>query len=75
MDNKNLSGLRLDYKQAVDDWMASIRAEESLATSNHSMTAMERWDEAHLAEQDAATKADKAREAYKDALRNVNYGI
>ena len=55
MDNKNLSGLRLDYKQAADDWVASIRGEESLATSHHSMTAMEQWDEAHLAEQDAAT--------------------
>lgn len=75
MDDKNLSGLRLNYKQAVDEWVAAIRAEEGLATADHSMIAMEKWDAAHLAEEDAATEADKAREAYKDGLRNANYGI
>jgi len=39
------------------------------------MLAMERWDEAHLKEQDAQETATKARDAYKDALRKINYGI
>ena len=62
-------------KKAFDDWVASIRAEEALATPNHSMTAMENWDAAHLEEQDAHTKATEARDAYRGALRLVNYGI
>jgi hypothetical protein len=37
------------------------------------MTAMEKWDEARFTEQDAATRASEAREAYKSALRKVNY--
>jgi hypothetical protein len=32
------------------------------------MVATEHWDDAH-------TKATEAREAYKNALRTVNYGI
>jgi hypothetical protein len=39
------------------------------------MIAMEHWDAAHFKEHDAHTKATEARDAYKDALRTVNYGI
>jgi hypothetical protein len=75
MDKNGLSELRLAYKRAVKAWIDGIRAEESLATTDHSMTAMERWDDAHLKEQDAQTKAEEARDAYKDALRKAKYGI
>jgi hypothetical protein len=75
MDKSHLDQLRLAYKKAVDEWIEAIRAEEALATPDHSMVAMERWDDAHLREQDSHGKAKKARDAYKDALRGVNYGI
>jgi hypothetical protein len=75
MDKNGLSELRLTYKRAVKAWIDAIRAEESLATTDHSMTAMEEWDEAHFREEDAQTKALEARDAYKDALRKANYGI
>jgi hypothetical protein len=39
------------------------------------MTAVEHWDAAHFKEHDAHSKVTEAREAYKDALRDVNYGI
>ncbi len=71
----DLDGLRLAYKKAVDEWVDTIRAEEALATPDHSMIAMENWDDAHLQEHDAHTKVTEARDAYKDALRAVNYGI
>jgi hypothetical protein len=75
MTKAGLNELRLAYKKAVDDWVRAIRAEEALATTNHSMTAMERWDAAHFKEHDAQTTARQARDAYKDALRDINYGI
>jgi len=75
MNSTDLDPLRLAYKHAVDEWVDAIRSEEALATTDHSMTAMERWDEAHFREQDAQKKTAKACEAYKDALRAVNYGI
>lgn len=75
MSKEDLDQLRLAYKKAVDGWVDTIRAEEALATPDHSMIAMERWDDAHLKEDDAQSKATNARDAYKDALRGVNYGI
>lgn len=75
MTDTDLDQLRLAYKAAVDEWVNAIRAEETLATPDHSMIAMEKWDAAHFTEHDAHTKATEAREAYKDGLRKVNYGI
>ena len=75
MSDTNLDELRLAYKAAVDEWVDAIRAEEALATPDHSMIAMEHWDAAHFKEHDAHTRVTEARDAYKDALRTVNYGI
>jgi hypothetical protein len=75
MSAPDLDQLRLAYKQATDLWVATIRAEEALATQDHSMRSWEKWDDAHFREEDAHVKATQAREAYKDALRNINYGI
>jgi quinol monooxygenase YgiN len=75
MSNKNLDQLRSLYKKAVEEWIQAIRAEEDLATPDHSMLAWEKWDDAHLAEHAAHQKFTAAREAYKDALRELNIGI
>jgi len=75
MDDSSLDELRLAYKQATDQWVLSIRAEEALATPDHSVVAWEHWDTAGFAEQDAQAKAKVARDAYKAALRQVNIGI
>jgi hypothetical protein len=75
MAGADLDQLRVTYKKATDDWVDTIRAEEALATPDHSMIAWEKWDAAHFIEHDAHTKATEAREAYKDALRAVNIGI
>jgi hypothetical protein len=75
MSNEDLDQLRVAFKNAVDKWVDAIRAEEALATPDHSETAMERWDDAHFREQDAHNKATPARDAYKDGLRRVNYGF
>jgi hypothetical protein len=73
MSKPNLDELQISYKQAVDQWVAAIRAEEALATSDHSETAMEHWDTADFGVQDAEKQAKKARDAYKDGLRKLNF--
>jgi hypothetical protein len=75
MDTANLDQLRLAYKQAVDEWVLAIRAEENLATPDHSETEWEKWDAAGFTEEDARDKAKKAKDAYENALRLVNIGI
>jgi len=75
MDRAEYDRLRQSYKDAVDTWVAAIREEEALATPDHSMVALERWDAAGFKEQDAQKKAVAAKEDYKEALRRYNYGI
>jgi hypothetical protein len=75
MSKPNLDELQGTYKQAVDQWVAAIRSEEALATPDHSETAMERWDSADFSVQDAEKQAKHARDAYKEGLRHLHYGI
>lgn len=75
MDTPDFDQLHSTYKQAVDAWVDAIRAEEALATPDHSMTQMELWDDAGFKLHDAELAAKKARDAYKNALRKKNYGF
>jgi len=75
MENAELDKLRSNYKAAVDRWVAAIRAEEDLATPDHSMVAVEKWDLANFNEQDARDIAKAARQEYQDALRQVLYNF
>lgn len=77
MDNNNadLDRLRYNYKEAVDRWVTAIRAEEDLATPDHSMVAKEEWERAHFTEDDARNTAKAARQEYQDALRQVLYNF
>jgi hypothetical protein len=75
MAKSELDRLQRAYKKAVDSWVKAIRAEEALASKDHSMIAFERWDKASFKSQDAQAKVKTAHEKYKDALRRLNYGI
>jgi hypothetical protein len=75
MENLDFDQLLHNYKQAIDAWIDTIRAEEALATDDHSMVAMEHWDTAGLSVHDAESAAKKARDLYKNALRKKNYGF
>jgi hypothetical protein len=75
MDNQDFDQLLRSYRQAVDTWVGAIRTEESLATEDHSMVQMEKWDDAGFKLHDAELTAKKARDAYKNALREKNYGF
>jgi hypothetical protein len=75
MENAELDQLRFAYKAAVERWIAAIRVEENLATPDHSMPAVEDWDHANFAEEDARTVAKNARKEYQDALREVLFNF
>jgi hypothetical protein len=75
MEEIDFDQLQANYKHAVDEWVAAIEGEESLATPDHSMKQMELWDTAGLRVHDAELTAKKARDIYKNALRQKNYGF
>ena len=75
MKTTELDNLREAYKMAVDQWVTAIREEEGLATPDHSIVQMERWDAASFREQDARKKAQAVKDEYKNALRQLNYSF
>jgi hypothetical protein len=75
MSDIDFDSLLHNYKQSIDDWIAAIRTEEALATADHTMVAMEKWDDAGFTVHDTELAAKKARDLYKNALRKKNYGF
>ena len=59
----------------MESWIAAIRAEEDLATPDHSMVAVEDWEKANFSEEDARNIAKAARAEYQDALREVLFNF
>jgi hypothetical protein len=70
---EELDQLRQAYKDAVERWITAIRAEENLATPDHSVAAVDVWEHAGFDEEEARGKAKEARKAYEDALRKVDF--
>jgi hypothetical protein len=68
-----LDRLRQAYKDAVEQWITAIRTEENLATSDHTVPAVDVWEHAGFAEEEARDRAMEARDAYEDALRQVDF--
>lgn len=64
-----LDVLQSSYKTAVEEWIAAIRQEEQLASVNHTVAEVDRWEAADQAEEEARNRAKAAKEAYEDALR------
>ena len=65
----DLDGMQEAYKAAVEQWIAAIRVEETLASANHSEAEIDAWEAAGFREEDARTKAKRAKMEYEDALR------
>ncbi|WP_263358443.1 hypothetical protein [Acidicapsa ligni] len=65
-----LDEMQTNYKAAVDEWVASIRHEEALASiADHSLAEIDEWENAADAEDEAREKAREAKKVYEDALR------
>ena len=73
MEITELDRLRAGYKAAVEQWVAAIRAEEDVATADHTVPAVDAWEHAGFAEEEARDKAKAARKAYEDGLRAVDF--
>ena len=71
----DLDQLQQHYKSAVNAWVEAVRAEEALATPDHSTHETNLWDDAENRVNSAGHAAAKAREAYKNGLREKNLGF
>lgn len=64
-----LDQLQGAYKAAVEEWIAAIRREEELASVNHTVAEVDKWEAAHFAEDEIRAKVKAAKKDYEDALR------
>ncbi len=71
MDSGNapVDQLQNRYKAALEDWIAAIRHEEDLAASTRSVAQIDRWEQAHILEEAARTRAKAAKDDFEAALR------
>jgi hypothetical protein len=64
-----LDQLQSAYKAAVEQWIAAIKQEEALASVNHTIAEVDKWEGAHFAEEEICSTVKAAKKAYEDALR------
>jgi hypothetical protein len=74
-EHPELDELQTAYKAAVESWISSIRNEEALVSANHSMAEIDRWEQAHLNEDEMRNAVKAAKENYEDALRAKFFGF
>jgi len=70
-----LDKMQRAYKDAVEKWIAAIRKEEALASTNHSIAQVDRWEQAHFQEEEARNKVKAAKKEYEAALRAKFFGF
>jgi hypothetical protein len=74
-DDSELDQKQAAYKAAVEEWIAAIREEEALASGEHSVDDIDRWEAAHFHEEKMRNQAKAAKKAYEDALRLKFFGF
>jgi hypothetical protein len=74
-DTTELDQMQSAYKAAVEEWLAAIKEEEVLASVNHTIAEVDKWEGAHFAEDELRNKVKAAKKKYEDALREKFFGF
>jgi hypothetical protein len=75
MIHSNLHELQRTYKLAVEKWIAAIKHEEALASVQHSVAKLDRWEQARFREDEIRAKMLEAKRAIRGALRKMLFGF
>jgi len=74
-DLSQLDHMQSAYKAAVEEWIAAIKEEEDLASVNHTIAEVDKWEAAHFKEDAIRSKVKSAKKLYEDALREKFFGF
>jgi hypothetical protein len=74
-DTLELDRMQNAYKSAVEEWIAAIKQEESLALVNHTIAEVDKWEGAHFKEDEVRGKVKAAKKRCEDALREKLFGF
>jgi hypothetical protein len=71
----DLDAMQKAYLVAVEEWMSAIREEATLASANHSLAEVDKWEGAHFREDEIRSRVKDAKRRYEDALRQKFFGF
>jgi hypothetical protein len=74
-DTSELDRMQSAYRAAVEEWITAIKNEEALASVNHSVAEIDKWEQAHFKEDEIRSKVKAAKKQYEDALREKFFGF
>jgi len=74
-DVAELDRMQAAYKAAVEAWIKAIRAEEALASVNHSVAEVAQSAGAHFREDALRNGVKAAKTQYEDALREKYFSF
>jgi hypothetical protein len=74
-DTAALDRMQVAYRAAVEQWIAAIKEEEALASVNHTVAEVDKWEAAHFKEDGMRSKVKAAKKQYEDALREKFFGF
>ena len=74
-EHPELDELQLAYRSAVEAWIGAIRKEEDLASVNHDVAELDKWEQAHFEEDEMRSNVKEAKAKYEDALREKFFGF
>jgi hypothetical protein len=60
---------------AVEEWITAIKQEEELASVNHTIAEVDKWEGANFREDELRSKVKAAKKRYEDALREKFFGF
>jgi hypothetical protein len=73
--NAELDQMQAAYKAAVEEWITAIKQEEALASVNHTIAEVDKWEEAHFKEDGLRNRVKAAKRQYENALREKFFGF
>jgi hypothetical protein len=74
-NSAELDQMQSSYKTAVEQWIAAIKQEEALASINHTIAEVDRWEQAHFKEEEIRNQAKAAKLRYENVLRKQFFGF
>ena len=74
-EHLDLDQMQATYKAAVEEWIVAIKEEEALASVDHTVAEVDKWEGAHFREDEIRSKVKAAKKKYEDALREKFFGF
>jgi hypothetical protein len=72
---QELDQLLAEYKAAVEEWVRTIREEETLASVTHNVAELDQWEAVCFRENKKQREVIYKKKLYEDALRREFFGF